>query len=192
MNGISMNRIRMNRVRNAGVALVAAALLAACGASGKTASPATTTTRPAVETNAAVISVSTKIICGEAAEDIADALGTKTTQPLVPRWKHHIYSCRYVYPSGSMLLSVKQLGNANATGAYFRALAARLGRRSDLSGLGQGAFTTRDHSVVVRKDFKVLVVDPHELPAMFGTPPDTRANVAISVAATVMGCWTGA
>jgi hypothetical protein len=184
----------MSNGRTVLIALVAASLLAACGSTGSSAtpvSPATTTTRPAAETNAAVISVSTKMICGEAAEDIADQLGTNTTRPLVPTWKDHVYSCRYEYPDGAMLLSVKQLGDATATAAYFRGLRSRLGLRSELGGLGQGAFTTKDDSVVVRKDFKVLVVDVHELPSTFGTPPDTRANAAITVAATIMGCWTG-
>jgi len=31
-----------------------------------------------------------------------------------------------------------------------------------------------------------------DLPKQFGSPPDTRENDAINVAATIMGCWTGA
>jgi len=30
-----------------------------------------------------------------------------------------------------------------------------------------------------------------DLPAHFGAPPETRADVAVKVAATIMGCWTG-
>ena len=30
------------------------------------------------------------------------------------------------------------------------------------------------------------------LPAQFGSPPCTRADIAVKVAATIMGCWTGA
>jgi len=181
----------MSRIRIAAAVLVATAVLAACSSGTKAAGPSDTTTRPVVETNAAVVSVSTKMICGEAAQDIAKVLGTTTTQPLVPKWKDHVYSCDYVYPHGVMHLSVKQLDRATATGAYFRGLRSQLGERLVLNGLGEGAFTTTHDSVVVRKDSKVLVVDTHALPAMFGTPPDTRTNVAISVAAAIMGCWTG-
>ena len=58
--------------------------------------------------------------------------------------------------------------------------------------LGQGAFTTKNLSAVVRKDYKVLTVDISKLPAHFGVPPDSRADVALNTAATIMGCWTGA
>ena len=62
----------------------------------------------------------------------------------------------------------------------------------ELKGLGQGAFTTRDDGAVVRKDYKVLLVDTSRLPAQFGSPPQTRSEVATNVAAAIMGCWTGA
>ena len=44
----------------------------------------------------------------------------------------------------------------------------------DLESLGQGAFQTTNGSVVVRKDWKVLLVDDTGLPAQFGTPPTRR------------------
>jgi hypothetical protein len=44
----------------------------------------------------------------------------------------------------------------------------------------------------VRKDNKVLVVDTRGLPARFGAPPADRGEVAVTVAATIMGCWVGA
>ena len=58
--------------------------------------------------------------------------------------------------------------------------------------LGQGAFVAPDGKVVTRKDYKVLTVDPTTLPAKFGQPPTTRANIAIGAASALMGCWTGA
>jgi hypothetical protein len=172
--------------------VVAMLLVAACGSAAPEASP----TRPMVVdggTSASVtVSASTKMICEhEAQGDIAKALGTDITRPLAPTWVDHEYSCRYVYGAGAMRLSVKQLGDAPATRRYFDGLVRRLGRSGSLAGLGQGAFTTARNSVVVRKDDKVLVVDVRDLPTTFGTPPDTRANVAITVAATIMGCWTG-
>ena len=68
---------------------------------------------------------------------------------------------------------------------------ASLGRRPDAVSFGEGAFITTNGSVIVRKDFKVLDVDVSKLPMQFGVPPQDRANAALSVAATVMGCWTG-
>jgi hypothetical protein len=132
------------------------------------------------------------ICASEAQKDLSSTLGTKTTRPIVPRWTDHEYSCRYGYSQGSFRLAVKQLPNATATRRYFGALATRLGKRETLQGLGDGGFTTTDSSVVVRKDNKVLTVDVRDLPPRFGNPPDARANVAISVAATIMGCWTEA
>jgi hypothetical protein len=49
-------------------------------------------------------------------------------------------------------------------------------------------FTTKDFSVVVRKDYKVLLIDISGLPARFGTPPASRGEVA----GTILDCWTGA
>ena len=59
-------------------------------------------------------------------------------------------------------------------------------------GLGQGAFVTTNGSVVVRKDYKVLLVDTSGLPDRFGPFSANRAKTAIDVGVTVLGCWTGA
>ena len=45
---------------------------------------------------------------------------------------------------------------------------------------------------MLRKDYKVLLVDTSGLPTQFGSPPQTKKDVAIGVALTVLGCWTGA
>ncbi len=50
----------------------------------------------------------------------------------------------------------------------------------------------KDGSVVVRKDYKVLLIDVTKLPPQFGVPPASRGDVAINVAETIMGCWSGA
>lgn len=136
------------------------------------------------------------MVCSpEAKREIAAGLNVDTIQPLHPTWSAatHIYQCDYVYAGGVPLrLSVKELSSKAETSAYFDELASRLGRTGTLNGLGQGAFTTTNGSAVIRKDYKVLLVDPSRLPAQFGQPPLTRSNVAITVAATIMGCWTGA
>ena len=192
MNTLRMNTLGMNTRRKTSGAVVALLMLAACGSATTKASPATSAAPTTHGATTATISELTKMICEpEAQHDIAGTLGVKTTRALEPTWVAHDYSCRYVYDHGVMRLSVKQLPDDASTNRYVDGLAEQLGKRETLQGLGQGAFTTSNNSVVVRKDDKVLVVDVHGLPAEFGNPPDTRANVAISVAATIMGCWKG-
>ena len=123
--------------------------------------------------------------------ELAAVLGARTTQPVVPTWTDHIYSCRYTYNNAVMVLSVKELSSKTETDAYFTSLAHRLGQTERLT-LGQGGFTTKNRSVVVRKDYKVLLVDISALPARFGVSPGGRGDIAINVAATIMACWTGA
>jgi hypothetical protein len=114
------------------------------------------------------------------------------TQVTPPTWNDHVYSCTYQYPDGYFVLSVKELDNVKATVAYYDAFRTRLGERPGSIALGNGAFVTTDGEIVVRKDFKVLLVDTTHLPARFGTPPQDRSDAGLSVAATVMSCWTGA
>lgn len=168
-------------------------LLAGCGSDSKTAAPVTSTTAK-LEVAGPNPSVSAKMICGEAKEDIAQqAIGVDTVKPLAPTWVDHLYSCAYVYKGGArMTLSVKEMSSMSETTAYFDALGARLGRGAKLEGLGEGAYQTTDGSVVVRKDYRVLLIDVSHLPAKFGQPPQAPIEVAISVAATIMSCWTGA
>jgi hypothetical protein len=141
----------------------------------------------------AIPSASAKMICArETQKEIAETLGVHTTEPVVPTWINHLYSCRYTYHNSFMVLSVKELSNQTQTNAYFTSIAHRLGQSQRPSLLDRGAFfTTKNRSAVVRKDYKVLLVDITGLPAYFGAPPETRADVAVKVAATIMGCWTG-
>lgn len=138
------------------------------------------------------------MICApEAKKDINEsAIGFDTIQPLKPVWDSatHIYSCDYVYKNGAkMNLSVKEMSSADETTAYFNSLSQKYGNKETLNGLGQGAFKTSNGNVVVRKDFKVLLVDVSGLPKQFGIPPNTpREDDAVNVAATIMNCWTGA
>ena len=172
-----------------------ALVLAACGGSSKPSSnPTTSSTGHIAKEASNVPSVSAKMICEtEAATEIyQSATGVKTVAAFKPTWVDHVYSCKYVYPGGAfMTLSVKEVSNADETTAYFDSLATKLGKTRDLT-IGQGAFQVKNGSVVVRKDFKVLLVDVSKLPASFGVPAASRADVAINVAATIMGCWTGA
>jgi hypothetical protein len=131
------------------------------------------------------------MVCAdEARSDIASALGEKAAVS-EPTWQDHLYSCRYTYPTGSFVLSVKELSSWAQTYAYFRMLGTELASTRTLQGLGQGAFQTTDGSVVVRKDWKVLVVDSSGLPAQFGLPPTSSGDVAVTVADVILGCWAG-
>ena len=181
------------RTRSIGFVAATVFVLAATAACGSTAKTAPTPTPATLEVAGPNPSVSAKMICGEAKEDIAQqAVVVDTARPLAPKWSDHVYSCDYTYGSAVMTLSVKELADKAETDAYFASMATKLGKTENIKGLGQGAFTTKNLSAVVRKDYKVLLVDISKLPANFGTPPDSRADIALNVAATIMGCWTGA
>jgi len=170
--------------------------LISCGGS-KSATPPSKSqnaTGHAAQPARAAPSASAKMICApETQTELAAVLGVHTTQPVVPTWTDHLYSCRYTYHNAFIVLSVKELSNKAQTDSYFTSLAHRLGQTQRPQAISRGAFfTTKDLSVVVRKDYKVLLVNISGLPAQFGAPPYTRADIAIKVAATIMGCWTGA
>jgi hypothetical protein len=138
-------------------------------------------------------SQSAQMVCApEAQKDIAKFVGVSAATVTTPTWQDHLYSCRYAYSNGSVGLSVKELSNKGETSAYFSSLQAQLGQQRRLKGFGQGAFVTTTGSLVLRKDYKVLLVDTSGLPSQFGSPPQARKDVAIGVALTVLGCWTGA
>jgi hypothetical protein len=138
-------------------------------------------------------SVSAKMICvPKTQHELAVVLGVNTTKPVVPTWTDHIYSCRYTYRNAFMVLSVKELSSKAQTDSYFTSLAHRLGQTQQPRLLYRGLFfTTKNSSVVVRKDYKVLLVNISGLPARYGTPPLSRGDFALAVAATIMECWSG-
>jgi hypothetical protein len=166
-------------------------------AGGSTASAAVLIVRPpSVATRTpparAKPSKTTRMICArEARVDLAGVLGLKPTRMTTPTWVGDRYSCDYVYPEGTVTLSVKQLGNAASTTAYFDALGTSLGRRPGDLGLGQGAFQVPDGSIVVRKDFEVLQVDVTKVSQTFGKAKLTPSAVASTFAVTILGCWQG-
>jgi hypothetical protein len=188
----------MGRHKTFFVLVVFACMLSmtSCGGS-KPATPAgnsQTATVHAAQPARAAPSATAKMICArETQTELAAVLGVHTTQPVVPTWTGHLYSCRYTYHNAFMVLSVKELPNQAETDGYFASLAHRLGQTQRPQAIDRGAFfTTTNSSVVVRKDYKVLLVNISGLPARFGAPPYTRTDIAIKVAATIMGCWTGA
>ena len=132
------------------------------------------------------------MVCAkEARVEIAASLGLHETRVTEPTWNDHVYSCTYVYPKGSITLSVKELVSAQATTDYFNSLAGKLGRASPLIGLGQGGFIANNGDAIVRKDYKVLHVDVHAIPEQF-LPVMRRSDVAQNITVVIMGCWPGA
>ena len=132
-----------------------------------------------------------RMVCTEkAAGEIAQVVGAKASVT-APTWADHLYSCGYHYSEGTMVLSVKELSSWTQTYAYFDELAETLHKTAPVKGLGQGAFVVGDGSVVVRKDWKILLVDISGLHGMVGSPPSPRNTVALDAAAVILGCWSG-
>ena len=132
-----------------------------------------------------------RMVCAEeAAGEIAQVVGAKASVT-APTWADHLYSCGYHYSEGTMVLSVKELSSWTQTYAYFDNLAETLHKTAPIKGLGQGAFVVGDGSVVVRKDWKILLVDISALHGMVGSPPSSRDTVALDAAAVILDCWSG-
>jgi hypothetical protein len=132
-----------------------------------------------------------RMVCTpKTARDIAQVLGAKASVA-APTWADHLYSCGYQYKEGTMVLSVKELSSWAQTYAYFHQLARTLHETFPIAGLGQGAFGVRGGSVVVRKDWKILLVDTSGLRGNVGSPPNSPLEVAVNVATAILGCWNG-
>ena len=89
-------------------------------------------------------------------------------------------------------MSVKELSSDGRDDRLLRLARRPSSHKTKDAAVGQGAFQVADGSVVVRKDYKVLLVDVTKLPAELRRSRRFSAgDVAINVAATIMGCWTG-
>ena len=124
--------------------LAAALALGACsgGGSGKavTTTPATGVQQlssSSWEVAEPTPSTSAKMVCQkEAREEIASSLGVTETRVTTPTWDEadHLYSCTYVYPKGTITLSVKEMSNEAETTAYFDGIAQKYGTTQALIG----------------------------------------------------------
>lgn len=133
-----------------------------------------------------------RMVCeAEVQEELVATLRVSPSKPPTATWRDHLYACSYSYPTGTMVLSVKELADDQAALAYYAARKQGFATTTTQRIEGQDAFTAPNGSVFVRKDAKVLQVDVSRLPARFGQPPFPRAIAAFNVASTVMGCWTG-
>jgi hypothetical protein len=130
------------------------------------------------------------MVCQKRASgEIAQVIGVKAAVT-TPTWADERYSCRYEY-KGSMILTVKELSSWSQTYGYFDKLAKTLHKTMPIEGLGQGAFRVHDGWIVVRKDWKILLVDTSGLHGKIGSPPSSRSEVALDAAAVILGCWNG-
>ena len=147
--------------------MIAGLFVASCGSStvGTNGTASTTTTRAPLPAGRLPSTIS-KMVCSKKAEtEIADALG-QSAQVQTPTWVDHLYVCRFFYSASvSLGLSVKELSSWAQTFSYFRTLQAQLGNSGTVNGLGQGAFQAPAGDIVVRKDWKVLLVDVSGLPS---------------------------
>jgi hypothetical protein len=171
--------------------LVVTALAAACSSSSGGASSSSPTTSLLVTYGPQPTSSAKMICAAEARAEIRSALNATPTTVTPPTWRDHTYQCTYVYRNGSFTMSVKELPSIAATVDYFDTLKAQHRPEQDLA-LGQDGFVATDSTAVVRKDNKVLIVDVSKLPAAFGQPPQTQSTISESLAAVILGCWTGA
>ena len=170
--------------------------LAACssGSNAGSTTDAVKLSSPSWEKAKPYPSKSATMICqSEVRGEITNALHIKATR-VVPAWNvnSHLYACTYGYPGGKIVLSVKEMSNERETTAYFDAVEKQYGTKESLLGLGQGAFLLENQDVVVRKDYKVLLVDVHGIPASFAAPLFDRSGVSQTIASAILGCWTGA
>jgi hypothetical protein len=163
-------------------------LVSACGSS----TPAATTTAAVRPLPAGRLpsEIALMVCQAKVQREINLVLGVTATV-MDRTWVDHEYSCRYGYPTGSFELSVKELSSWTQTLDYFHGLGAQLGDAQTLGNLGQGAFRTTAGDVVVRKDWKVLLVDVSGLPSQFGVPRTSSTDVAFTVADIILGCWDG-
>lgn len=122
--------------------------------------------------------------------ELAEALGEKAAVGH-PTWVQHRYSCTYQYSAGSYTLSIQELSSWGQTFAYYDSFKRSMGELRPLGNLGQGAYQTKNGDVVVRKDWKVLLVNISGLPARFGKPATASRYVAVTVADVILGCWAG-
>ncbi len=173
--------------------LVAVCILAAgCSAASKPS--ATRATQSAVEgpepAGPTPSEIALMVCQSKASSEIQDVLG-ETAVVEDRTWKDHLYSCRYQFKTGSIVLSVKELSSWAQTYSYYAMLGKTLHETSTIPNLGQGAFQVRNGSVVVRKDWKILLVDITGLPSEFGEPPTSSGDVAATVGDIILGCWAG-
>ncbi len=129
-----------------------------------------------------------RLACGlDAESDVVTALGVGPTQPLAPTWVNGVYSCRYVFANGVMVLSVEDHPNPTTALAAFT---KSQGTAETVPAVGQHAYALATGTLVVHKDDQVMTIDVSGMPPTFGMPPHPRNIDAITVADAILACWT--
>ena len=180
----------MGRIHGAALLLASAIVLLTTSVGFDTTSAAAAGPKRPLPAGRTPSAISRMVCAREAQKDMAEALGVKAVVSK-PTWVNHAYGCQFRYPNGSFALTVKELSSWSQTYAHYGALARQLGRVKTIRNLGQGSYQTRNGTVIVRKDWKVLSVDVSGLPAQFGDPPTSRSDVAVTVADVILACWAG-
>ncbi|NUS53636.1 MAG: hypothetical protein HOV66_02075, partial [Streptomycetaceae bacterium] len=97
------------------------------------------------------------------------------------------FTCVYEYATGGFTLTVTELKDAAAAAKY---LSDHRNGAEAAPEFGAGAFQEANGNLATARESSVLLVDVSALPEPFGTPPRPRAQVARTVAETVLHCWT--
>ena len=118
--------------------VVAVAMLSAgCSTAASTVSSGPSTTEAPLPAGVHPSKIAQVVCEKEAQHDLASALG-ETATVSTPTWVDHLYVCRYIYPSGSMTLSIKELSSWNQTLAYFNGFGRPDGEEAGPAGTGSG------------------------------------------------------
>jgi len=136
-------------------------------------------------------STSTMVCASEAEQQIAAALDSDPDESPQHTWSDHLYTCRYHFPDGTLVVSVKELPDVPAATAFFASRASATPGHRPVSTQGQEAFVAPTGYTVVRKDSSVLMIDVSGLPDAFGPHRLSHVTVATAVAIVIMGCWSG-
>ncbi|MEV4517925.1 hypothetical protein AB0K00_54330 [Dactylosporangium sp. NPDC049525] len=174
--------LRSRLLWTAGVLLVA---LTACSPDAGPAAAAPTSVPVGATPESATLMVCEK----EVEEEVAEALGLPTSQPLTSTWVDGLFTCAYRYGDAVMPVSVKQLPDVRSAEAYFAQQQAAATNPVPFQELGDAGFATNNGSTFIRKDRFVLRVDVSKLPDVLGPKDTPRNHVGIAVASVIIGCW---
>lgn len=142
-------------------------------------------------------SASARMVCEE--DEIRDAVRRTFRMHHAPTSTHtwsaadRVYACRWAVPHGTLVVTVQDATDPTAGHRYFERLRSGLAGARPIRGMdsfGFPAASTTAGDVLFLKDGKTLHVDATGLPAASLPPAFARSEVAYSVAAAVIGCWT--
>ncbi len=137
-----------------------------------------------------------RMICSDEIRDAVKRAFHLTTAPATTHtWERssRTFGCTYAVPDGALRLSVQDALDPGTGRRHFDDLQGSLAGATRIRGLesfGLPSFETRGGDVVFLRDGKTLRVDATTLPATALPPGTRREDVAYTVAAAVVACWT--